>query len=145
MKKNFSIWQPPSPWRQCGTFSLCKSSSANSHPSCKTNAPPSPTPEPQNKNEKAFQERKWPQRRETAATVTRLTLVLSVRLLQIKSKYHRLMINNMSFISSRLRSYRWLSASVLCFSLSRQTRSTKCQTERGMFSHILVINSKSAY
>lgn len=42
-RKKGSIWQTPSPWRQCGTFSLCKSSSANSHPSCKK-LPPSKAP-----------------------------------------------------------------------------------------------------
>lgn len=65
-KKTLLHLAMPSPWRQCGTFSLCKSSSANSHPSCKTNAPSSlsltPAPGPPKQKRKAFQERKWPQR-----------------------------------------------------------------------------------
>lgn len=49
----------PSPWRQCGAFSLGESSSVNSHPSCKTNRPTHPHPRrhsrPSKQKGKAFQ------------------------------------------------------------------------------------------
>ncbi len=83
-------------------------------------------PNPQNKNERRGNGLR---KGHSSFRVTKLISVLRSRLLQIqlKSKCHRLMINSKSFMSFhfsfRLRSYRWLSASVLCFSRSRQTDS----------------------
>lgn len=57
-------------WRQCRTFSLCKSSSVNSRPSCKANAASFLTP-PKQKG-KAFQERKWSLERATARVTKRV-------------------------------------------------------------------------
>lgn len=67
--------------------------------------------------------------RDTAATMTQLISVEVVGCFRSKSYCHRLMINNMTFMDSHFsfcqRSYRWLSASVLCFSLSHHTDSTE--------------------
>lgn len=55
------IWNVPSPWR-CWTFSLCKSSSVNSNPSCKRTPPRSLLPKSQEREWKALQEGKWIQK-----------------------------------------------------------------------------------